>query len=892
MANTGFAAGIGIVGDASGAAKELAAGASGASQITWKMFQEAQKSGKDTLAAMQDMHATVVRSVYAFYLNPLVSGAPFPRLKDDDLFDAFYVNPFAVQDMFNPDVTGDDTVRLSQIRNMGRRLIFQARSFAEMVHGQPLFKFGDGTDNDADFDTAAKSLAEVVSGIRASAQSENAFYAFFVDILIALRVGLTFTFAVVATIQRSRAELVSTIPAIAGETPDITTTGPGDERLIEVVSNFSRVLRKAIAEYKLEPLAEFVVNKANNPIVAPIRDTTAQIQLGSLSALAPALNAIERATRRLGITEAGETRTETSLLFDDSKPTDLKPAALVGQLVHALNFHAAYAPRLDFVVENFVLPAYQEVELAFDSSTADADPNTSLFRTLMFIEVNMVEDWSLFCRTTGFFEINQAEIDANNVATTDNGEFLPRPRHKLDGSFPSERSNEGFVAKVYWRSAWMAIEAFTQFASPEGAEQILNAYTAVQMFHAQQGLTPLTSVLNVTDVFASVEPVQDENNAEPIWRTLPAGRVDDIQPSQEPLNALLYGATKALFDNLFVEPTPYMVDGFRSNRLARTAMFLDEKYIPLLIQTVTATLFQCLMDVVGQNRGLNDQTMELAVRVSQPYDPRNRQDLPLPDLGAALQTVAGLAAVTGRLSSAVQGNIVLALWELGKAIVESALISSVVQKGKLVFPPPIADMCCAWLRLFASVMHFDLVTIPASATDEAGASTTTPQRSEQRFIYFDDGIVDDILTVINMGFEQLVAVKQLLDPRERLKRASMVRLESASTVYEEAFVAFYEQPTASKRSDLSDAAQVLAEASQNVEFVYTQTTSPTLVRLIDEYERLLADPNTLPAVLEAAKIALRTELRRNPSALPAAVSGARDLLHTYLDAIKIDSTSC
>jgi hypothetical protein len=858
---------------------------SGTAAVFAQLVQDLANVDRNVFKSFDDVYESIIKATYGFFLNPLVVGFPLPELREENVYGAFSDQPFAYKDVFDPTITGDDTVKRSQLRNLIRRFIYQARVIVQLVHGKAMDDYGQ--DN---LEGAQQVLDAIIKAFKRSAGNQYAYYAYFAEILIALRVALTFSFALIATIQRGEAD--GTID-FEGD----VETNVGDDSVettvdTRVYSNFSKILRKAIKEYKLQALGKYIVRRAKKPIVNPIRDTDGEITLGVFKALAPTLNSINDTLGKLGLVER-ET-TDVELLVTDQQPTDLKPNALAAQLVHMLNFHAAYAPRSDIVVENYVLPAFQDVEFVFDGSIVTSDPNTPLVRAFVFIETSMVEDWSLFCRTTGFLRVPELEVSGD------------RPTTKNDTEYPSQLANDFKSAGNYWRSAGMAIEAFTQLATRENALSVLNAFTAVQTFHAQNPFPVITNVLNQTVVFAASTNVQDEDfeSDTAIWRTAktderfdPAGESTKVPfnaPAYVAARELVYLTTKGLFESLFYSPSPYGPDGFELRRVERASMFLNSESVPLLVQTVVCAMYQLVLVnqiEISAGKGLLTETQELMVRVTVPYSPKNSQSRSFDRRAFTLALQAVLTHASGynperpslflevpRERRAQTASV--DLWKLGRAIVDTVLISSIVQKQTLVYPPAAADLCVAWLGLFS--VAFGLKTI-----DKQSFLTL---KLDNR-----DGEIEDILTIMNLSYEQLEAIKSLLDPKQRKARKATELLQNATTDYKAALVEYYANPTSATVSELSLLAQELVDLLHVTEALYTKPNS--LANDFTVYALLIEDPNATPTQIQQAEDALRDALRQVAetdanASLIQAMQNAREMLWTYFEAVKITRPTC
>jgi len=867
---------------------------SGTAAVFAELVNDLAQVNRRVFESFDKVYESIIKATYGFFLNPLITGAPLPTLREGNVYGAFGSDVFAYKDVFDPAVTGDDTVKRSQLRNLIRRFVYQARVIVQLVHGKVL------DDYDADNVKGAQEVLDaIIKAFKRAAGNEYAYYAYFAEILIALRVALTFSFALIATIQRSEADGSIEYRDVIDE---VEFQGEVVETVDRIYFNFSKILRKTIKEYKLQSLSTYITKRARKPIVNPIRDSGDEIYLGVFNALAPTLNSINDTLGNLGVVER-ETQ-DVELLVTDDRPTDLKPNALAAQLVHILNFHAAYAPRSDLVVENYVLPAYQDVEFVFDGSVVVSDPNTPLIRAFVFIEASMVEDWSLFCRTTGFLRVPDLNVEGT------------RPTNRNDTEYPSQLPNDFDSAGTYWRSATMAIEAFTQFATRENALSVLNAFTAIQSFHAKIPLPNITNVLTQTTVFAAEAPVQDETveGEYAIWRTAKTYKAlnDQGQPVRRQFNApayipareLVYLTCKGLFESLFHQPSPYRPDGFELRRFERQSMFLNSESVPLLVQTVACTMYQLTLLTLIDTSTTNDllfETQELMVRTTIPYSPQNRQSLSLDRqaFSRATQRILeeatlydpvnrSLYKVSFTIARTETGAVLL--WRLGRSIVDAVLISSVVKKQKLVYPPACADLCVAWLRLYS--MAFGLYTRETQGATPAVAFLEL--KLDNR-----DGEVEDLLTAMNQAYEQLEAIKSLLDPKQRKAREATRLLQDATSDYQTALVEYYAHPTSGNVSDLSFAAQSLVDLLQASESIYTEPTDAQddLKSLFEAYRTLLADPIPSLAQLEAVEARLREKLREIAQTdananLVQAMANAREMLWSYFDAVKISLPKC
>ncbi|MBB19667.1 MAG: hypothetical protein CMP20_09430 [Rickettsiales bacterium] len=868
---------------------------SGTVAVFAQLVQDLADVDRKVFESFDSVYESIIKATYGFFLNPLIAGIPLPELREENVYGAFAGEPFAYKDVFDPAVTGDDTIKRSQLRNLIRRFVYQARAIVQLVHGKAMDDYGEG-----DIEGAQQVLDAMIKAFKRAAGNQYAYYAYFAEILIALRVALTFSFALIATIQRGESDGtidfegdIETVVVDDGE--ELTT----DTR---VYSNFSSILRKAIKEYKLQPLGQYIVTRARKPIVNPIRDTDNEITLGVFNALAPTLNSINDTLGRLGLVER-ET-IDVDLFVSDERPTDLKPNALAAQLVHMLNFHAVYAPRSDIVVENYVLPAFQEVEFVFDGSAVTSDPNTPLIRAFVFIETSMVEDWSLFCRSTGFLRVFDVDVSDD------------RPTNRNDTEYPSQLANNFVTAGTYWRSASMAIEAFTQLATRDNALSVLNAFTAVQSFHAQNPFPVITNVLNQTDVFAADTLVQDEDFGadHAIWRTAKTYKTLDQDdqvvdtsftqfnpPAYVPARELVYLTAKGLFESLFHSPSPYGPDGFELQRVERSSMFLNSDSVPLLVQTVVSTMYQlALVNQIEKSAfgGLLSETQELLTRVTIPYSPENSQNhsFDRQKFTRAVQDLLEQAVAYNpdepsvylpdpRQRRSMTGS--LRLWKLGSAVVDTVLISSIVKNQTLIYPPAAADLCVGWLRLFS-------VAFGLENEDTTSGIVYLTLKLDNR-----QGEIEDLLTVMNLAYEQLEAIKILLDPKQRHARKATELLQTATTDYQAALVEYYAHPTSANVSDLSLIAQELVELLQVSEAIYTESFEPVsnVSNLLRVYQTLLGD--TVPDLvqIQQAEDALRDALRQlgqtdANATLLQAMQNAREMLWTYFDVVKITLPTC
>lgn len=833
----------GVVGSAANAV-------SGQANIFRSWFTKDAQSDQETFEQYQTVYDSVVKTIYAFYLNPLVSGAPIPELSDDNIFSAFEEDPFVPTDLFDPLLRGEDTLRVDQLRNMGRRLIFQARAVVDLVHMQGLSPIGDDTREEL-----KESLRRTAASWRRVSQSDAAYYAFFAELLVVLRVGLTFTYAIIATMRRMDAVKTRRIPRPADEAGASDDAG---EVVESYIAEFPSVLREAIKSYKLEEFVDFIIERASTSIVNPMRDTSNEVSLGRFGALAPTLNALNATLRSIGLSDASGP--DVPLLIGNEEPFDLRPNVIVGQLVNMLNFHASYGPRMEFVVQNSVLEEYAQLERAFDGSIAVSDPNTRLIRAFMFVEVAVVEDWSLFCRLTGLFAHQPGEaVPANE-----------RPESRYDAEYPSTLPNDGQVATVYWRTAWRSIRGFVDVASPESVLSVLNAFVSVQQFHAGTGF-PATTISTRTELFNARVPVQDEAEPDAIWRTTAQPGISVVRVPNAPSRELVYGTSDALFKSMFVEPSPYEPDDFKIDRTHRASQFFQPENIELLLRTVAATLYQCILVAFNNDILAHDMSVrviELYERITQPYDTRNRAELSirsdrvlvlLDDLLDASRIFVPDAdnrvSTNGRPRKGV-----LTLFELGVAIVNMCLISSIRKGQKLVYPPAVADVCMAWIELYTKAFDravFVKVSRIIPDSDPEARETVFVDKTQKQdqdtlvgnsvgniFVTFvlDNSTedLDNAFTRITLATDQLVQLKELFDPTNQLVLAMIAQNQRLETEYMNALINFSALHSEVALQRFSAAASALAQYGQSLEMQYANKADVRLLAPIAKSKELLA----------------------------------------------------
>ena len=131
---------------------------SGQAVILSKWFTDTSNGDKEVFEQYQRIYDTVVKALYSFYLNPLVTGAPIPELSSENVFSAFEEDPFVPNDLFDPLLQGEDKLQIEQLRNIGRRLIYQARAVADLVHMQGMSPLGN---------TSREELQQAIRGTAA-----------------------------------------------------------------------------------------------------------------------------------------------------------------------------------------------------------------------------------------------------------------------------------------------------------------------------------------------------------------------------------------------------------------------------------------------------------------------------------------------------------------------------------------------------------------------------------------------------------------------------------------------------------------------------------------------------------------------------------------------------
>jgi hypothetical protein len=268
------------------------------------------------------------------------------------------------------------------------------------------------------------------------------------------------------------------------------------------------------------------------------------------------------------------------------------------------------------------------------------------------------------------------------------------------------------------------------------------------------------------------------------------------------------------------------------------------------------------------NRDLSARVTILYERITQPYDPRNRSELPLEE-DQIRQLLNQLVDISNEFSADQDNrtrvgerarNGVLRLFDLGEAIVNACLISTIAQGSKLLYPPPIADICLAWIELF--VKAFDRATmvrveLPIEDTDpvqteellvpvEQVQDTDTLVADQPPGVFvlftFDNAqeTLDNTFVRINLALEQLEELKQLLDPDNQ----RVVQLLQQAQLYEEqyarALTEYTTNPTLTATQNLARAASALAKHSQRLEAQYAKQADARLLGPLGASRTLLA----------------------------------------------------